>query len=60
MPVQPQTEVKSEAAEMTLHRIVSREEWVAARKALLAQEKEFTRLRDRLSTDRRALPWVRI
>jgi predicted dithiol-disulfide oxidoreductase (DUF899 family) len=42
------------------HRIVSREEWIEARKALLAEEKEWTRLRDRLSAERRALPWVKI
>ena len=42
------------------HRIVSREEWIEARKALLAKEKEWTRLRDRLSAERRELPWVRI
>jgi len=42
------------------HRIVSREEWIEARKALLAKEKEWTRLRDRLSAERRQLPWVRI
>lgn len=42
------------------HPIVSREEWVAARTALLAKEKELTRLRDRLSADRRALPWVKV
>ena len=43
---------------MELHRIVSREEWVAERVKLLAEEKEFTRQRDRLSAARRALPWV--
>jgi predicted dithiol-disulfide oxidoreductase (DUF899 family) len=42
------------------HQVVSREEWLAARKALLAKEKEFTRARDRLSAERRALPWVKI
>jgi len=42
------------------HCVVSREEWLAARKALLAKEKEWTRRRDRLSAERRALPWVRI
>jgi predicted dithiol-disulfide oxidoreductase (DUF899 family) len=42
------------------HPIVSRDEWIAARKALLEKEKEWTRLRDRLSAERRALPWVRI
>lgn len=42
------------------HAIVSREEWLAARRAHLAREKEFTRLRDRLSAERRALPWVKV
>lgn len=41
-------------------RIVSREEWLEARKALLAREKELTRARDRLAAERRALPWVRV
>jgi predicted dithiol-disulfide oxidoreductase (DUF899 family) len=41
-------------------KIVSREEWLAARKALLAREKEFTRARDALSAERRALPWVKV
>lgn len=40
--------------------IVSREQWTAQRKALLAQEKELTRLSDQLARERRALPWVRI
>ena len=40
--------------------VVSRDEWLAARLQLLAKEKELTRLRDRLSTERRALPWVKI
>ncbi len=45
---------------MKAHTIVSRDEWLRARKDFLAKEKEFTRLRDRLSAERRALPWVRI
>ncbi len=45
---------------MTPSPIVTREEWIAARKELLAKEKEFTKLRDRLAAERRALPWVRI
>ena len=45
---------------MQPHRIVSRQEWIAARKALLAEEKEFTRARDRLNEERRALPWVKV
>src|SRR5947207_9974865 len=40
--------------------IVSREQWLAARRALLVKEKEATRLRDRLNAERRALPWVRV
>jgi predicted dithiol-disulfide oxidoreductase (DUF899 family) len=42
------------------HRIVSRDEWVAARKTLLAREKELTHLRDQIARERRALPWVQI
>jgi predicted dithiol-disulfide oxidoreductase (DUF899 family) len=45
---------------MEPHRIVSRREWIEARKAHLAHEKEFTRARDRLSEERRALPWVKV
>lgn len=44
----------------TNHPIVSRERWLADRKTLLAQEKELTHLRDRIASERRALPWVRI
>jgi predicted dithiol-disulfide oxidoreductase (DUF899 family) len=40
--------------------IVSREEWLAARKALLAKEKELTRQRDALHAERRRLPMVRV
>ena len=40
--------------------IVSREEWIVARRDHLRREKEFTRARDELSKERRALPWVRI
>ncbi len=45
---------------MEQHTVVSGEEWRAARLALLAEEKAFTRLRDRLSERRRALPWERV
>lgn len=41
-------------------RVVSREEWIAARKQHLIREKAFTRQRDQLSAERRALPWVRV
>ncbi|CAB1065965.1 hypothetical protein D1BOALGB6SA_10764 [Olavius sp. associated proteobacterium Delta 1] len=42
------------------HKVVSREEWLVARKKHLAKEKAFTRLRDELSQDRRELPWVKV
>src|SRR5436309_186008 len=42
------------------HRVVSRAAWIEARKQLLAKEKEFTRLRDALSRQRRDLPWKRV
>lgn len=42
------------------HAVVSQNEWLKARKALLAKEKEFTRARDALSAQRRDLPWVKI
>jgi len=45
---------------MEKHRIVSSDGWVAARKQLLAKEKEITRLRDALSEERRNLPWERV
>jgi predicted dithiol-disulfide oxidoreductase (DUF899 family) len=41
-------------------RIVSQGEWLELRKALLAREKEYTRLGDRLSAEKRALPWVKV
>src|SRR5258706_13887661 len=45
---------------MTLPRIASRDEWLAARKELLAEEKAMTRVRDALNTKRRELPMVRV
>ena len=44
----------------TSHKIVSREEWLAARAALLEREKEHTRMGDELSLERRELPWVAV
>jgi len=38
------------------HTIVSQDDWLKARKELLAKEKEFTKARDQLSAARRALP----
>jgi predicted dithiol-disulfide oxidoreductase (DUF899 family) len=45
---------------MMTHQIVSQQEWVAARTALLEKEKALTRELDALSAERRALPWVRV
>ncbi len=45
---------------MSLPQVVSRDEWLAARKELLAKEKELTRRRDALNTERRRLPMVKI
>jgi predicted dithiol-disulfide oxidoreductase (DUF899 family) len=45
---------------MQSHPVVSREEWLTARRALLLKEKEATRLRDQLNSQRQALPWVKV
>jgi predicted dithiol-disulfide oxidoreductase (DUF899 family) len=45
---------------MENHKVVSKDEWLVARKQHLSKEKEFTRLRDELSRQRRELPWVRV
>ena len=41
-------------------RIVSRDQWLAERRKLLAREKELTHLGDQIAAERRALPWVRM
>lgn len=45
---------------MQHHPVVSREEWLNARRALLAKEKELTRAQDALNAERLTLPWVRV
>ena len=45
---------------MTDHPVVSREQWIEARKELMAAEKELTGLRDRVSEQRRSLPWLEV
>ncbi len=45
---------------MEKHRVVSHEQWIEARKDFLAKEKEFTRMRDALSRQRREIPWERV
>ena len=41
-------------------KVVSREQWLAARRELLAKEKQLTRERDALAAERRKLPWVKV
>jgi predicted dithiol-disulfide oxidoreductase (DUF899 family) len=48
------------ANRVTRHKVVSEKTWLAQRKELLKKEKAFTRLRDKLSRQRRALPWVKV
>jgi len=45
---------------MQSHSIVTKSDWLKARRALLAKEKELTRARDRLAEERRQLPWIKI
>ncbi len=45
---------------MTMHRTGTRDEWLAARRELLAAEKEHTRRGDALARMRRELPWVAV
>jgi predicted dithiol-disulfide oxidoreductase (DUF899 family) len=45
---------------MEPHKVVSHDEWLAARKAYLAEEKAFSRARDALSKNRRELPWEKV
>ena len=45
---------------MTTHKVVNHDAWIAARQRFLLKEKEFTRLRDELSRERRELPWERV
>jgi predicted dithiol-disulfide oxidoreductase (DUF899 family) len=42
------------------HSVVSQDDWIARRRALLAHEKELTRLGDQIARERQALPWLRI
>ena len=45
---------------MQPHKIVSQDEWLAARKAHLKNEKALTRMRDLVAAERRTLPWVKL
>src|SRR5215813_11434859 len=48
------------AANQQKHAVVSHEDWITARKALLKKEKEFTHFREQLAQQRRALPWEKV
>src|SRR5215469_18789910 len=62
--VNPAVKTKGETVMSTTtlenHKVVSSAEWVAARKKLLAKEKELTRLRDNIARERRQLPWFKV
>jgi predicted dithiol-disulfide oxidoreductase (DUF899 family) len=60
MPASPVIMNRKEDATMDAHKIVSQDEWLAARKALLADEHAFTHMRDALTAKRQALPWVKV
>jgi predicted dithiol-disulfide oxidoreductase (DUF899 family) len=45
---------------MSAHKVVSPQQWTEARAALLAKEKQLTRMHDELARERRELPWVKV
>src|SRR5437763_14177385 len=53
-------ERETEASQMKRPRIVSPQEWEAARQQLLVKEKELTRARDALAAKRRRMPWLAV
>jgi predicted dithiol-disulfide oxidoreductase (DUF899 family) len=53
-------EPKKGVSEANSSKVVTREQWLVARKDLLTREKELTRLRDEVSRHRRELPWVKV
>lgn len=53
-------EILKNELEMKHNPVVNRDEWLSARLELLEKEKELTRMRDRLSAERRKLPWMKI
>src|SRR3954470_11544068 len=60
VPVRNQSKENPMTATQTQHNVVSKDEWLKARLALLDAEKELTRQRDELSRRRRELPWERV
>jgi predicted dithiol-disulfide oxidoreductase (DUF899 family) len=55
-----QLEPKTKQSQTNQPEVVSKTEWLVARKDLLAREKEFTRQRDALSAARQQLPWTKV
>jgi len=55
-----QTQQSPTIEDLSTHPVISRDEWLEARKALLKKEKEFTRQKDQLFAECRALPWVKV
>jgi len=52
--------IRTDGGRIMQNQVVSPDAWLAARKRLLAREKAFTRMRDELNAERRALPWVKL
>lgn len=59
-PAAPLNQTVSLVGPNRQHPVVSREEWLKSRRALLAEEKDLTHHRDRINAKRRELPWVRV
>src|SRR6266576_1354648 len=53
-------ETETDKSEVNPSKVVSKAEWLVARRDLLEREKDLTRLRDEISRHRRELPWVKI
>jgi len=60
MKIEAMEREKTGISGVNLHKIVSKAEWLVARKDLLKLEKELTHLRDEISRHRRELPWVKV
>jgi predicted dithiol-disulfide oxidoreductase (DUF899 family) len=56
----PRADAKGEGTAMSPPRIVSPQEWAAAREQLLVKEKAMTRARDALAAERRRMPWLAV
>ena len=55
-----QEQTMSASSSLPHHPVLTPQEWIAARRQLLAEEKEFTRHQERIAAARRALPWVKV